>query len=145
MSLFRRGKNWHYDFWLDGVRHQGTTGFTKRRDAEVAFAALKTDLHRQKLGIPLKSVKFEQAIEKYLKDAADNKSSYRTEKYHRKQLIAHFGRALLNAINRELCEKYKRKRLNAGMSRATINRELTTLKSILKYASEEKLAPEGLG
>ena len=31
------------------------------------------------------------------------------------------------------------------MSRATVNRELTTFKSILKYASRSGFAPEGLG
>ena len=114
MSLFRRGKIWHYDFWLDGIRHQGTTGFTKKGDAQDTLATLKADLIRQKFGIPLKSVHSDQAIEKYLKYASDNKPSYRTEKYHREQLIAHFGGVPLHAINLELCEKYKRKRLKAA-------------------------------
>ena len=145
MSLFRRGRIWHFDFLLDGVRHQGSTGFTKKCDAQDALATRRADLIRQNFGIPLKSVRFEQAIERYLKYAADNRSSYRTEKYHREQLIAHFGEIPLRAINLELCEKYKRKRLKAGVSRATINRELTTLKSILKYASKSGWAPKGLG
>jgi integrase len=51
----------------------------------------------------------------------------------------------VHAVDRETCEGFKRKREKAKVARSTINRELTTLKSILKYASENGQAPEGLG
>jgi integrase len=148
MSLYRRGKNrpWRYDFTFEGVRYQGTTHTTNRDEAGEILAAIKTDLIRGKFDIPAKCGRFDQTAEKYLEFATTNRASTSTEKYHvRKHLIPHFRTIPLNSVNLELCERYKIKRLADGVTRATINRELTTLKSILRYAGEAKMAREGLG
>ena len=148
MSLYRRGKNkpWHYDFIQDGVRYQGSTHTAIRDEAEKIVAAVRADLTRGKFDIPTKSARFNLAAEKYLEYARINKASETTEKYHvRKHLIPHFCEVPLNSINLELCERYKRKRVEGGASKATVNRELTTLKSMLRYAGECKMAREGLG
>jgi integrase len=148
MSLYRRGKNrpWRYDFTFEGVRYQGTTHTTNKDEAGEILAAIRTDLIRGKFDIPAKCGRFDQTAEKYLEFATTNKASTSTEKYHvRKHLIPHFGTVPLNSISLEICETYKRKRLKDGVTKATINRELTTLKSILRYAGESKMAREGLG
>src|ERR1700693_6347870 len=148
MSLYRRGKGkpWHYDFKFHGVRHQGSTHTTDKDEAALILAAIKADLVREKFDIPSKSSRFDQAAEKYLEFAATNKSSNVSEKYHvHAHLIPHFRTITLDSVNLELCERYKRKRLADGVTRATINRELTPLKSILRYAGEAKMAREGLG
>ncbi len=146
MSLYKRGSYWHYDFYFDGVRHQGSTRQKRLREAERIVDAMKADLARSKFALPHRSLPFQEMADRYSEYASVNKPSFVTEKYHlRKHLVPYFQCVTLAAINLELCEKYKRKRLAAGAEKATINRELTTLKSVLKYASECGVAPEALG
>lgn len=150
MGLYRRAKAkdkpWHYDFKFQGVRYQGSTLTSNRGEAEIFLASIRADLARGVFNVPGKGVRFDEAAEKYLEYASINKASGSSEPYHvRKHLVPHFGAIPLNSISLETCERYKHKRLDAGATRATINRELTTLKSILKYAAEAKLAREGLG
>jgi hypothetical protein len=147
MALFKRGKYWHYDFWFDGIRYQKSTKQRDKREAEKIENAVKTDLARYKFTLPSKSLQFSELCDKYAEAAKTNRRrSYVTEKYHiASHLVPHFGQILVHAINLDTCEKYKRKRLSAGARESTINREFSTLKSILKYASESRLAPEGLG
>jgi integrase len=148
MILYRRGKHklWHYDFTQDGFRHQGSTHTANKDDAEKIVAAVRADLIRGKFDIPRKSARFDLAAEKYLEYARTNKASESTEKYHvAKHLNPHFGEVPVNSINLEFCERFKRKRLDAGASKGTINRELTTFKSVVRYAGDCKMAREGLG
>jgi len=147
VSIYKRGRFWHFDFRFDGVRYQGSTRQTSKREAEQVLSALKTDLARRRVNLPAKSVKFREVSDRYEQlSRTDSRPSYVVEKYHiRKHLLPFFGEILLHALNREVCERYKRRRLKGGVSKATVNRELSTLKSILKYASECGVAPEGLG
>jgi integrase len=147
MSLIKRGRFYHYDFVFEGERHQGSTDMQKLRDAECVENALKADLARRKFGLPARRVRFSEVCDSYAKVAQTNaKRAYVTEKYHiAKHLKPHFGEIMVHAISMERCEKYKRKRLGEGAAKSTINRELCTLKAILKYAARCGLAPEGLG
>jgi len=108
---------------------------------------LRADLARRRVNLPAKSLKFCEVSDKYEElSESDGRPSYSVEKYHiREHLRPFFGQMLVHALNREVCERYKGKRLREGVCKATINRELSTLKSILKYATESQLAPEGLG
>jgi hypothetical protein len=44
MSLFKRGKVWHYDFQCAGVRYRGSTRETSRQRATIAEARVLTGL-----------------------------------------------------------------------------------------------------
>jgi integrase len=147
MSLIKRGKYYHYDFLYEGERHQGSTGMQKLRDAERVENALKTDLARRRFGLPSETVRFSEACDRYSEVAKTNaKPAYVTEKYHiSAHLKPHFGDIMVHAISLDTCERYKRKRLREHATRGTVNREISTLKAILKYASESGFAPEGLG
>jgi integrase len=147
MALFKRGNFWYYDFWFEGIRYQKSTKLSDKREAEKAENAVKTDLARRKFTLPSKSLRFRELCEKYAEFAKTNgKHSYVTEKYHiSNHLVPHFGEILVHAINMDTCEKYKRKRLREGAARSTINRELCTLKAILKYGAQIEVAPDGLG
>jgi integrase len=147
MALYKRGRYWHYDFWFEGIRYQKSTKQGDKREAEKIENAVKTDLARRKFTLPSKSLRFRELCDRYEEVAKSNgKPAYATEKYHiASHLVPHFGEIFVHAINLETCEKYKRERLKAGAKQSTINREFSTLKSILKYASESGVAPEGLG
>jgi hypothetical protein len=147
MALYRRGHIWYYEFWFDGVRFQGSTRQSNKREAERIIAALKADVARRRVNLPSKSVKFQEISDRYEElSKTDGRPSYVSEKYHIKnRLVPYFGDILVHALNREIVEKYKRKRLRDGVERGTINRELSTMRSILNYATECGLAPEDAG
>ena len=139
MSIYKRGRFWHFDFRFDGVRYQGSTRQTSKREAEQVLSVRKADRARRRVNLPAKGVQFKDASDRYEAFCrTDSRPSYAVEKYHiRKHLRPYFGEILLHALNREVCERYKRKRLKGGVSKATVNRELSTLKSILKWANNQ--------
>jgi len=147
MALFKRGKYWSYDFWFEGIRYQKSTKLSDKREAQKVECAVRTDLARRKFTLPSKSLRFSELCERYAEFAKTNgKPAYGTEKYHiATHLVPHFGEILVHAINLDVCERYKKNRLKTGDKKSTINREISTLKAILKYAGESGLAPEGLG
>ena len=147
MPLYKRGAYWHFDFRFDGVRYQGSTRLTSKREAEQILSVKKADLARRIVGLPAKSVKFIKVSERFEEFCRSNsRPSYSVERFHIKNhLVPYFGEIAVHAITREVCEKYKRKRLKEEVSKSTINREMSTLKSILKYAAECRLAPDLLG
>jgi len=147
MALYKRGEYWHYDFRFEGKRYQRSTRQRSKREAEKVLHAAQADLARRTFNLPAKSVAFAEISDGYVECLqTDQKPSYVTVKYHlRKNLLPHFGETPIHAVNLELCERYKRKRLAQGAKKATINRELSTLKSILKFAALSGLARDGLG
>ena len=147
MSLTKRGNYYYYDFVFEGERHQASTRMRKLRDAQQAEIRKKDDLARRVVGLPSKSIRFNELCDRYAKVAETNaKPAYVTEKYHiSRHLKPHFGDIMVHAISLDTCEKYKRKRLKEGAAKATINREISTLKAILKYAGLSGFAPDGLG
>ena len=147
MALFRRGKCWYIDFWFEGIRYQRSTKQRDKREAEKVENAVRADLARRKFTLPSKSLRFRELCDRYAEVAKNNrKPAYVTEKYHvSKYLVPHFGEILVHAISLDVCERYKRKRRKTGAKESTINREISTLKAILKYAGQSGLAPEGLG
>lgn len=48
MALYKRRTYWYYEFWFDGVRYQGSTRQTSKREAERVLAALRDDLARRR-------------------------------------------------------------------------------------------------
>ena len=147
MALYKRGKCWYYDFVFEGIRYQKSTKFRDKREAQKAEDAVKTDLARRIFRLPSKSVRFSEVCDKYAEVTKTNdKPAWVTEKYHiSKHLKPYFGEIMVHAINMDACEKYKAKRLREGDEKSTINRELCTLKAILKYAVGCGHAQEGIG
>lgn len=72
MSLTKRGRRYHYDFFFEGVRHQKSTRMQNLREAEQVENAFRTDLARRKFGLPSKSVRFSEVCEGYSKVAETN-------------------------------------------------------------------------
>ena len=147
MALFKLGKYWSYDFWVDGIRYRKSAKLTDKREAQKVEGAVRTDLARRRFTRPSKSLRFSELCERYAEFAKTNgKPAYIREKYHiATHLVPHFGEILVHAINLDVCERYKKNRLKTGAEKSTINREISTLKAILKYAGERDLAPEGVG
>ena len=51
MSLFKRGDVWWSYFYVDGVRHQSSTGTSNHRRAETIEAKLKEEVNNRRFQI----------------------------------------------------------------------------------------------
>ncbi len=51
MRLYKRGTYWYYTFWFEGVRYQGSTRQTSKREAERVLETLKADLARRRVNL----------------------------------------------------------------------------------------------
>ena len=87
-------------------------------------------------------IRLAEYAETYIKDYAqvrNKRSSWRRKMISLKALKQHLGNLELSSITPAHLHRYVQKRKNAGVSNATINRDLTTLKHMLTYASETGL------
>ena len=48
MSLYRRGRTYWTDIWVDGIRHSKSTGTTNRREAESIERQFREELNRRR-------------------------------------------------------------------------------------------------
>jgi integrase len=76
-----------------------------------------------------------QIAQGYLKDKED-KASRKTMGWSWKQVSPFFGHLRPDQITRELCRDYAKKRVKQGMSQSTIVRELSFLRSALKWSDK---------
>jgi integrase len=90
---------------------------------------------------PEAKTKFKALAQWYLElPEVKAKQSYEKDQMHCKKLIAHFGDSLLKDISQAMVEAYKQGRVSAISYRgkatkpATVNREITTLKTIFNKA-----------
>src|SRR5262245_41467149 len=51
VSLIKRGKYWHFDFWFHKTRHQGSTECTNKVKAALWLSAYRTNLVNQGVGL----------------------------------------------------------------------------------------------
>ena len=87
-------------------------------------------------------VRLAEYAETYIKDYAqvrNKRSSWKRKMTSLRSLNQPLGKLELPSITPAHLHRYVQKRKNAGVSNATINRDLTTLKHMLTYASETGL------
>lgn len=138
MSLQLRGKYWHYDFIEGGVRHQGSTRRTVRREAErVESAERQKVLNRVQLGVQATTTLQEaahawlDATGSRLRDARNNGSRVR-------KLLGPGGLpggTQLDKLTAAMLGQLVDRRVAAGNAPATCNRELALVQSIVGHAS----------
>jgi integrase len=153
MSLYRRGKVWWFCFNFRGQRIQESTRQTNKRVAEQIQAARRSGLAKGEAGIEIRkvvpivrgfAVDFMKAIE------SQCSGKPRTVEFYRSKLksllkVPFMGGASLDAVDEEMVERYKRVRMAAksrrkkALSPGSINRELATLRRLLRLAFEWKL------
>lgn len=155
MSVYKPkgSNNWWFEFHFNGERIRRTTKQANRRVAEQIEAAHRTALAKGEVGIekrkPVPTLKefssrFMEAIETTCAERPRTIAFYR-EKLGK--LLAHdrFAKARLDAIDEAAVDAYKnvrtrtKSRYKRPMSVASINRELATLRRLLRLAQEWKV------
>ena len=143
MGVFRRGKDWWIDYYVQGRRKREKVGESKSL-AELALKKRKLEIAEGKfLDIQKQNkIKFKEFAEVYIENyAKPNKSSAWRDEISIEHLNHFFGGKCLYEITPLDIEGYKRKR-KEEVSTSTVNRELTCLKTIFNKAKEWGKAKE---
>ncbi len=124
MSIFRRGKIWHYDFLITGNRYRGSTGLTQKTLAKESVARMKQKILEQGAGIlrrkPVPLLK--DFIPDFLQEIANlhgGNERHKTVVYHRTNFrrlseFADLANTTLDQIDERLIAEYTQWRLKDG-------------------------------
>ncbi|HZR18562.1 MAG TPA: tyrosine-type recombinase/integrase [Verrucomicrobiae bacterium] len=141
MSLFKRGNVWWTYYYIDGVRHQESTGATNRRQADAIEMKLKAEANARRHRI----VEYDPHLTvaalaaRFLGDADPRPHHV----WHLKSLLPYFGDLAVVRLNRNMAREYRAFRKNhETVCDATINRALSVLKHILFWAVDEQIIQE---
>jgi integrase len=136
VSLFKRGNVWWAYYYIDGVRHQESTGTSNRRIAERIEQRLKDDAALSHHGLATSDPRmtFEMLAAYFMANA-----SPRPHHLDRlKHLLPFFGPVELRRISKGMVREYRDARHRAKrMCDATINRDVAVLRHLLYWAVDE--------
>jgi integrase len=153
MAIYKRGDIYHYEFVFKGRRIRESTHQGNQNVARNMESARRTALAKGEVGILDRpevptfkefAPRFEKAIETLCKDKPRTIDFYK-ERLRRLLEFAPLASAKLDSIEEELIEALKRQRtrqvsrLGKPLSVASINRELATLRRLLRLAQEWKV------
>jgi integrase len=153
MAVYKRGGVWWYKFKFDGESVRETTKQTNKRVAEQIEAARKTALAKGEVGLEerkhiptLKAFgpQFTSAIETRCASKPATIGFYK-DKLKRLLEFNKLASARLDRIDESLIESYAQRRTRTisrrgkAMSPASVNRELATLRRLLRLACDWKL------
>ncbi|MFZ2634404.1 MAG: site-specific integrase [Desulfosalsimonadaceae bacterium] len=134
--MYLRGKQWVTDFVFEGQRYIKSWGEIGKTAAQVKEDRFKLEIRDGSHIRKSKLIKFEAFAEKYLEFAVTEKkaSSVLRNRTSINALSPHFKGKLIQKINPLEIERFKIFRLKQGRAHATVNREIETLKNMLKIA-----------
>jgi integrase len=155
VSIFKQegSRHYWYEFVYNGKRYRKSTKQGNARAAQDIENALKTELAKGNVGIVERPTiptfaafipRFEDAISTQCKDKPRTIAFYK-ERVRRLEGFAPLANARLNEIDEQLIERLKFQRsrqisrLGRPLSIASINRELATLRRLLRLAHEWKV------
>jgi integrase len=151
MSVYKRGKIWWYKFSWNGEPIRESTKQSNKRIAEQMEAAKRTALAKAEVGIKKRerapklaefAPRFTAAIETTCAEKPATVSFYKAKL---KVLVKHLGGQRLDEIEEAEIEQYVQTRANTRSRRnrllapASVNRELATLRRLLRLAQEWKI------
>ena len=141
MSLFKRGNVWWAYFYVDGIRHQYSTGTSNRRQAENIEAKLKQEVHDRRFQIVQAdpNMTFGQLAACFVASGTVRPHHC----YHLKFLLPYFSDVPLLRLTKPMAEEFRRRRKLQHPKRpckdATVNRDLSAMRHILYWAVDEQL------
>lgn len=136
MSLMKRGAVWWAYFYLEGVRHQASTGTSNRRLAERIAAKLKDDanLARHRLPQADPDMTFGALAARFIANA--NPGPHHLSRF--KNLLPYFSDIPIGRLTKSMVREYRQERhARKPLRDATINREVSVLRHLLYWAVDE--------
>jgi hypothetical protein len=153
MAVYKRGGTYYYEFQFNGQRIQQSAQTANKAAARqieashrVRLAKGEAGIHQRSLAPTLKEFapRFEAEIETVCADKPATVGFYQ-EKLRRLLEDSSLAGARLDAIDEALIDAYKQRRSRAesrygrSMSPASVNRELATLRRLLRLAQKWKV------
>ena len=143
-GLYRRGRIWYINYFVNGVRKREAIGPSKQLAREVLAKrrvevkeGLYFNIKRDKI------TRLSEIVNDFLEYSRNNKRSYIRDKEMAGHLQSFLGNCRLSEITPHLIERYKEYRVHqVGRKPATVNRELGCLKAIFNWAIKNKKATE---
>jgi integrase len=138
MSLYKRGGVWWSYFYLDGIRHQQSTGTGNRRDAERIAQRLKEDATLARHGVPAAAPRmtFGALAARFIANAPAK--PHHIERL--RHLLPFFADLPLRAVTKAAAREYREARHRRKAIRdATINRDVAVLRHLMYWAVDEGL------
>jgi integrase len=141
VSLLKRGSVWWSYFYLDGVRHQFSTGASNRRQAETIEAKLKEEANGRRFHLVQVDphMTFDALAARFIASG----TAHPHHLYHLKFLLPFFGEIPVRRLTKPMTEEFRKKRKQARtgtpMKDATVNRDLSVLRHILYWAVDVQL------
>ena len=136
-GVFKKNNVYYIDYYLaNGRRKRKRIGASKKA-AERVLQKIKTDIIEGKyLDIQKdKKKRFKEYSENYVERyCKHNKATWESDKHSLKQFTDYFGNIYIGEIAVEKVEGFRRQRLESGVKRATVNRAVTSLKTMLNRA-----------
>jgi integrase len=136
MTLFKRGNKWWAYVWIDGVRHNKSTGTSNRRQAELIERQFHDELNVDRHRLPKLNpeMTFGQLVAHFIADGMGRPHSLDRLNH----LIPFFSEMPLADINKSAIRKYRQERnKQKTLTAATVNRDLSVLRRILYWSVEE--------
>ncbi|MBL8226967.1 MAG: site-specific integrase [Bryobacterales bacterium] len=138
--IYKRGKFWHMDVTVNGVRYREALDSTDRREALALEKQRVADIQQGKgsstMGRDFARKPFTSAADEFQAERRPHVST-RTDQFERerlKPLRRHFGEKLVMRISAADVAAYQRARLAESVSGRTINMEVGVLRRILRRA-----------
>lgn len=135
--MYKRGNAFYSDFWHEGYRHRKSWGQISRSRAKEKEGKWKNDIRNGKHIQRRRKIRFETFADKYLDNHVRQKkkpSTIRRYETSIKMLKPHFNGRAIAAIDPALVDSYIKKRKAAGKKPGTINRDIYTLRNMLRMA-----------
>jgi integrase len=137
---YKRGKHWHMDVVVNGVRYREALDTTDGREARTLEKKRVGEIQQgkaaSKSGREFARKPFKDAADLYLEERKPHVSE-RTVQFERERLVPlrkFFGERPLLRFKTEDIAAYQRARLTAAISGRTINMEIGVLRRMLKRA-----------
>jgi integrase len=140
MAIFKRGKHWHIDVTVHGVRYREALETTDRREALMLVKKRIAEIEQGKAASPTGKEfarrGFSEAAGVFIEDRIGHVSARTTqfERERTKSLKEFFGDKPLLKITAGDIKAYQKQRLEAGLSGKTINMDVGVLRLMLKRA-----------
>jgi hypothetical protein len=138
MSLYRRGQVWWAYFYVDGVRHQHSTGTSNRRLAVRIEQKLQEEAALTRHNLPLADpdMTFGALAARFIANAGPRPHHLDRLKH----LLPFFADIAVARIGKPMVREYREARhARKQMTDATINRDVSVLRHLLYWAVDEGL------
>lgn len=138
MALMKRGNVWWSYFYIDGVRHQHSTGTNNKRQAETIEMRLKQEANAKRFQVCEVNPKltFGELATRFI--ASGDAKKHHLDRL--KVLLPYFADAQITRITHDQVAEYRKYRHSQKtLSAATLNRDIIAARHILYWGLRKQL------